>query len=576
MGDDPHRCFSKTRQVVCANGCLLYEPSALHTLTSLHRTEDSFTQGEPAYGWTLWRTAKLLRSKDAVYRVLEPLMGGWLWRPVPGFPVFLLCAMIGCSTLHKNAETLMEGEAYDEAAKVYTQILDQDPNDARAIVGLKKAQMKWIDKKLIDVRMLRLSEQAVPAAELLKNIIERERKWQFYPEGAVQYTQEEETQHAVRLVAAQTEAWQAKGYLLKARAFLGAYQPIFATPRLLKRYQGLANQFALSANQQCRAYHHDLDPSNPHFATFVKRYCDSWGVSIDLGFDVEAIRAGPLFKDLDVAVKTPSIPVALQARWRDRLRKEFQKTAWYDPKARSVLMVALKAEFAQDHTKAVEHTIHSYTVQVPYTVTIPQVRTYQVPHTTYTTMCTSFGCTQTPFTTYTTQFETVMVPVTRYREDPRQFEYDRWRHHQTLLFHAEAVSVLQGSEVQAIHTEKADDTDTEHPHSVPEAGLQPDPLTLPDPVRWVEEQIDEAAHQWGRSLSKEWIRLHCKAPESAVSASALANYVLRCLREPQTPLPAFADAWYKERFGASQDDVEKWLDRVDQGPVPSSELSALQ
>ncbi|TSA04206.1 MAG: hypothetical protein D4R81_02210, partial [Nitrospiraceae bacterium] len=119
---------------------------------------------------------------------------------------------LGCNQLHRDAQTLMEGENYGDAAKVYERILKVDPSDAKAIVGLKKARLGWIDKKLLDVRMLRLAEQAGPASELLKQIIKSEREWQFYPEGAVQYTQEEETQYAVRFIKAQTDAWSAKGH----------------------------------------------------------------------------------------------------------------------------------------------------------------------------------------------------------------------------------------------------------------------------------------------------------------------------------------------------------------------------
>lgn len=479
-----------------------------------------------------------------------------------GLLVSLGFIILACNSLHKNAEILMQGEEYGEAAKVYSQILNQDPNDAKAIVGLKKARTNWIDRKLIDVRMLRLSEQAGPAAELLKQIIEREREWQFYPEGAVQYTQEEETQLAVRFVTAQVEAWRTKGYLLQARAFLQIYHPVFATPALVKRYEAIGGQLAASANEQCLGFKQDLAPSQPYFATFAKRYCDSWGVSVDPGFDIAKVRGAVLFNGIQISGTAETIPKALQTRGQQRLLSAFQRTAWYDSEGAAPLAVQINAAFASDHTKTIEHTVHSYTVQVPYTVMIPQMRT--IPHTTYTKSCNAYGCITTPLTTYT--YETYMVPITRYREDPRQFPYDRWRHHQLLIFHAEVSASVEGTDAQSVHTQKTDDTDTEHPHSVPEIGLYPDPLTLPDPLQWLERQIDATADEWRQSLGQAWVRRHCATPESTATGSALADYVFRCLREPQRTLPTFINVWFQQRFDAGHEDVEKWLARVDHAP----------
>jgi virulence-associated protein VapD len=64
----------------------------------------------------------------------------------------------------------MDGEEYAEAAKVYGSILNDNPKDPEALVGLTKARYKWIDKSLIDVRMLRLSQQAASATDLLKQL----------------------------------------------------------------------------------------------------------------------------------------------------------------------------------------------------------------------------------------------------------------------------------------------------------------------------------------------------------------------------------------------------------------------
>ena len=478
-------------------------------------------------------------------------------------------AGLGCSSLHKDAETLMEGEEYAEATKVYEKILKGNPNDAKALVGLKRSRTNWIDKALLDVRMLRLSQQAAPATDLLKKIIDREREWQFYPEGAVHFTQVEETKYAIRLISAQVDAWETRGHLLKARAYVEGYRQVFATPVLIKRFENINSQLTNTAKNQCDTYKTSSRPSLPYFITFAKRYCDSWGISFDAGFDLAKTRAAFLFKEIDVISKDVSgIPEALYPYGREKLGKEFESSAWYDKNGSSPLVIYLKAAFSHDHKKTLEKAVHSYTVQVPYTVMIPQMR--QIPHTTYQQMCTAYRCTSTPFTTYT--YETYMVPATRYRDDPRQFNYDRWRHVQALAFHADLLSLIQGMEVNASHTQTVRNTDTEHPHSVPDIGLSPDVLSLPNPLSWLEKQIDEAAQNWGQALINVWIKTYCRAPEMTVDEKTSAEYVFRCLRQRQDPAPPFAENWFKEKLGADYRTVELWIDRSDNGPIPPLDI----
>jgi len=294
---------------------------------------------------------------------------------LPPTMLVIVTLLSACNSLHGNAKILMEGEDYGEAAKVYSQILEQDPQDAKAIVGLKKARVGWIDRKLIDVRMLRLAEQSVAATDLLREIIEREREWKFYPEGAVQYTQEEETRFAEHFIAAQVDAWLAKRLLLQARAFLAHYQPIFATSVRVKTYEVLRSRMTQSATEQCREESQSLSPALPHWAAFIKQYCESWGVSLNPGFDLAKQLALPLYNAIEVVGNADTIPQALQAQGKQRLTEEFQRTAWYDSQATNALSVAVSAGFENDHSKTVEHTVHSYTVQVPYTAMTPMMRT---------------------------------------------------------------------------------------------------------------------------------------------------------------------------------------------------------
>jgi hypothetical protein len=225
------------------------------------------------------------------------------------------------------------------------------------------------------------------------------------------------------------------------------------------------------------------------------------GDALDLGFDTTKVRALDLYKNIKPIAVIEGISDSMQAQASDRLTKEFEKSVWYSPDADSTLLVGIKASFSSDRRRSIEDAVHEYTVKVPYTVMIPQMRS--IPHTTYQTNCTTYGCTSTPFTTYS--YETYTVPATRYRDEARSFQYQRWQYNQALAFHGELLSTFGTVEAHAFHTPKSNDTGTEHPHSVPEIGLHPQILSLPDPQKWLESQIDEAVRLWGKALSNAWL-----------------------------------------------------------------------
>ena len=503
-------------------------------------------------------SAPLLRSL-VISPIARALISLWPIVILSG-ALFLLS---GCHQSHKNADTLLETEEYEAAAQSYTALLERDPQDAGAIAGRTKAQNGWISKKLIDVRMLRLSGQAGAALDLLTNIITREREWQFSPVGAVQYTQEEETGQAVQFIAAQLDAWRTNGSLLQARAFLQQYRPVFTSTSLVKKYEDLLSLLVDAARTECQGQAREFDASRPYHASFISRYCQSWGITVPANFDPGQTRAAGLFNELAIAFSVTGIPDVLQQELRHQLTQSFKKTAWYDPVAKRALPVQVVAGFTSEETKTSESAIHEYRVQVPYTAMIPQTR--RIPYTTYFERCDGYSCVFVPETTY--RYETYNVPATRYHDEPRQFPYERWRHHQALDFHTTIKAVVGGIDASSTRTQKAAQTDTAHSHQVSEVGLAPDPLTLPDPLEWLKKELSASSTDWGQALSKTWSELYCSPPAAADTSAELTDHVFRCLQDSRTTPPPFVDAWFKQRFNGSKVEVDRWLTQTAGSPV---------
>ncbi len=97
---------------------------------------------------------------------------------------------LGCSTLHKTAEEMMDKESYDDAIRTYETILKRSPNDTDAIAGLRSAKEKYLDKRLIEIRLARIGNNHEQSWDMLLDLVKRERVWNFYPTGKVTFSQE--------------------------------------------------------------------------------------------------------------------------------------------------------------------------------------------------------------------------------------------------------------------------------------------------------------------------------------------------------------------------------------------------
>lgn len=468
--------------------------------------------------------------------------------------VEILLFLPSCNPQYYSAKILMEGQEYEAAESVYQDILRETPGDAEALVGLRRARLGWIDRKLLDVRRLRLSDQAETSFGLLKEIQKREHDWQFIPDGAVHFTQIEEIEYAAKYVEAKVEILKDKGYFLKAREFVETSSSVFQSPRSLVLVEKWKRSLRESARQECRGYEESLEEQHSYSAIFMMRYCATWGHSVHFKFDPARIRTASLYRDLLVSGSPNTIPQELLRYGLEKMVRDFRETPWFDANGQVPLETKVVAVFDASQQKEVENALHTYTVDVPYL----QTEMIAVPQFGFQQVCDANGyCRNAPQSSLSFQ----PVTVTKYRHESRKVPFKRWRHHQTLFFQGEIISMLGDMTVSAIHTEKFSAEDTEHPHALPEVGLEPDPLELKDPLLWLMTQIDKAVEKWRWELGNSWERINCEKPEEARNENDLSNYVLRCLHglPKDARVPLFVDTFFQDKFGASHQTVEGWM-----------------
>ena len=86
----------------------------------------------------------------------------------------LLALQLACTSLTDKGDELYEKGLYLESEKTYNQALQKDANDTKALSGLQKARVQIIDVGLIEVRMLRLANNYLLAADKLEITVHNE------------------------------------------------------------------------------------------------------------------------------------------------------------------------------------------------------------------------------------------------------------------------------------------------------------------------------------------------------------------------------------------------------------------
>lgn len=116
------------------------------------------------------------------------------------FILFLSLTLItSCASLTEQGYKALEEGKTEEALALFQKAAQKD-KDPKTQEGLRKTQKQWVEKKLIEVRLLRLGKNFGSSESLLKEIILKQTEWQVFPTGAAFATQNEEIElYSVRV-----------------------------------------------------------------------------------------------------------------------------------------------------------------------------------------------------------------------------------------------------------------------------------------------------------------------------------------------------------------------------------------
>lgn len=454
----------------------------------------------------------------------------------------------GCSGLRGQARDLYEQGAYREAIQTYEAILQQDPNDAEALAGLKKARTTFIDKKLIEVRKARMGANRQLALDTLLEICQLENAWSYYPGGPMANTQEEESAEAMRFVETQVGDSITKERPLFGLYLLTHYKPIFSGS-FTGRREYLLRGLHKAGKKQCDGLARQETPTQPYYSEFVRKVCVAWGLPGQGKATGAAAKRATLYKALSVQSAITGFPEPYQRAMRSALDRAFRETPWFDPKGARTLSLNLHGRFHLEHQREREHRVHGYTVQVPYTAYEEVTKTRQVPYT------DSFS----KQTRYRTETYSEQQPVTRTQSIPRTQNYDGIAHHQELEWRAQGDLKLASLSRTLLLDATSEKEGFEHHWNLPNIGLYPEKADLEDPDAWVRHHAERLASDLRAQSDDVWENLYCQPQATDPTLVATGDLVHRCLRLRVQSPPDFASAWYDKFVGLSVEQAHELL-----------------
>ncbi len=454
---------------------------------------------------------------------------------------------MGCATQMSKANKLYEAGQYDDAATLYELILESDPSNVDAKIGLHKARGELWQKELVSVRMLRMAGDGAGALSRLESLLEKIQRWDMskFSSGALA-SAEEEVRHARVVLEAQV------------RQKISEKKPVVADVTWRKfrnvrdaKFQGgfsgtISEEIRVAGISQCGAIKDWLGPSSFSFGSVASSLCARFGVMISL----PALNA-----QLDYRFSKVTSTGELSTRGLDLNHDEAMRllnTEVDSELSRAGLLAALSPHVfslkvtgsaARDYEKSDIIKMHSYNVDIPYQA----VEKYEEIE--YVNVVEN-GITKS------VQRKVPKVrTVTRMRKDPRTLSYAATDHREK--FSTSLTIDAQNTASGYAFSNEQQNNFTSHTNDMPNVGLRPSPPKFIAATDWFKTRFAKAAAEFVKKIAVSLGNAQCQLAKGAGSSADVAEKYSRCAE--LNPQNDEAIAWFVGAFGYNRADLIKHL-----------------
>lgn len=456
--------------------------------------------------------------------------------------------------MKERAQEYLDAGKPEEAITTMNAYLRDSPRDVQAQGILKNAQNKWLESKLIQVRLLRLGGNLGESEKLLKSVINRQNEWGLYPTGVVFATQNEEIDLLAKRIHEQFSQAIKEG------------RPLFAQ-WLLDQNRGLLsdtlktniNSLELSAKNQgkkfCLEQVKSVSSTDFYSYRFLKSTCDLWAVKIP---EKKTKNSVALYRKANFEIAVKNLREDLRGKLLPVLEKTFAQSFWYDREGLQELNIDVNGFFLSSLESVDVRLSKTYYVQVPYQEKYK--RSNRQPAQSQSAFGAAFQVISILSSNDRTKDNgdgTETVTVTKYRSESREHSYLAKKFLQALNVDWTIKTALNGQKMNLEFQDAYAKESTEHNERFYEAGLAPESRQVLPEEEYIQLVGEKLVQAFGRNLSKAWYEQFCddedfKNKKMAQTLSR-GEQIQRCLHGTGIDVPGFADTWMLEKFGVTYD-----------------------
>ncbi|RYZ89825.1 MAG: hypothetical protein EOP04_05735, partial [Proteobacteria bacterium] len=193
--------------------------------------------------------------------------------------LLVLALQLACTSLTDQGDELFEKGLYLEAEKTYNAALQKDASDAGALEGLQKSRVKILDVGLIEVRMLRLANNYLLAADKLEGILVNQALWKVRFNSGIAETQETETAKSKEFLLQEMGREFAAGFAERGFWLGHTHKNVLSNTGPSRELDDVNVKIAGLGKKRCEEFQKQPSVKDVFLRTFVNRYCSLFGVA---------------------------------------------------------------------------------------------------------------------------------------------------------------------------------------------------------------------------------------------------------------------------------------------------------
>jgi tetratricopeptide (TPR) repeat protein len=460
--------------------------------------------------------------------------------------------LAGCASLTKQGrEALAEGQ-YERALSLFQRANENDKDDSEAKEGLRQAQQMWLERKLIDVRLLRLGSNFGDSESLLLKIIHNENRWQVFPVGAAFSTQNEEVHLFAQRVQKRIDEYLQKSNPLAAQ-FEFNRNNFILEKALGQNTTTVNNDIYVRGKLFCQTAQKSLKPDEYYTGLWLQSTCRIWKQTIKLPTLKNSVA---LFKDTKIKSDVMGLSPELTAVLDDNIRKAFLQSKWHDESGKVFLDLGVRGKFNSEQFEANVQRAKTYYVQIPYQETSKRIKDVNRDSGILGLISLLAGTSPTESVTDNGD-GTETVVTTRYRSEERVHNYFAVEMKSLKRLEGQLQAALDKQTFSMDLNQRYSFQEDRHKENFPDVGLSPtNPVFVTD-AQWIQVVSQELIGDLTNKLQQSWIERFCSPELSGPLSEREQAY--RCGFQVNAAAPEKLRQFY---FKTWQVNYEDWQELV--------------